>query len=371
MGLFACSHPSVQPHAVFESQLTGPVSHLRTEHSAIPLANGQVFVSAGVENGYSHELYDPKTGTWFTADSSHSSYEAHALAQLPNGTVLVAGGWQSSDQNGLTRKRIGAVAEIYDPATNTWTLTDSLQIGRSLLSISTLKDGSLLAVGGFYLDTSGSRDRSLFSSVVERYDPITSQWEFAPGMRQARAGHEALILGDGRLMVVGGNVNAFTCEIFNPHTEVWTTTAQSPWAFRRNFRAAILDSDHVVVSGGIHEGVEGNQLCATYSISQDTWELIAPMKEPRADHTLLSVSNGVLLAIGGFSRLNNHPFYPTVDPIPSCERYDAATNTWEIIGNLNAKRARHRSVGLQDGRILTIGGSGNLMQEAEVQTLPQ
>ena len=60
---------------------------------------------------------------------------------LPNGKVLVEGG------DGLSGER--ASAELYDPATGTWTLTGSLNVARQLHSATLLQDGRVLVAGGF------------------------------------------------------------------------------------------------------------------------------------------------------------------------------------------------------------------------------
>ncbi len=60
---------------------------------------------------------------------------AHSATLLPNGQVLVAGGFSAS-------------AELYDPATGLWTSTGSMTTLRTGHSATLLLDGKVLVAGG-------------------------------------------------------------------------------------------------------------------------------------------------------------------------------------------------------------------------------
>jgi len=81
----------------------------RNLRSATLLPDGTVLVAGGYGNsGYlsSAELYDPAVGTWSSAGSMNSARYDHSAILLPNGTVLVAGGSSGSS--------ILASAELYN-----------------------------------------------------------------------------------------------------------------------------------------------------------------------------------------------------------------------------------------------------------------
>jgi hypothetical protein len=58
------------------------------------LPNGKVLVAGGYNFSYpaSAELYDPATGKWTTSGALKTARDLHTATLLPNGQVLVAGG---------------------------------------------------------------------------------------------------------------------------------------------------------------------------------------------------------------------------------------------------------------------------------------
>jgi Kelch motif len=64
-----------------------------------------------------------------------------AAALLPNGEVLVAGGYNSSST-------YLSSAELYNPATGTWTATAPMNYARNNFTATLLPNGEVLVVGG-------------------------------------------------------------------------------------------------------------------------------------------------------------------------------------------------------------------------------
>ncbi len=142
------------------------------------------------------ELYDPATNSWSAAGTLGAARRYQTANLLPSGKVLVAGGLQESpsvDPPSL------ASAELYDLATNTWAASASMRVGRLGCTPTVLPSGKVLAAGG-----SGTGDAMVSAEI---YDPRTDTWDTAADMETARAGQTATLLPSGRVLVAGGQLD--------------------------------------------------------------------------------------------------------------------------------------------------------------------
>jgi len=64
----------------------------RSRHTATLLPNGQVLVTGGNDDPGSAEVYDPATQTWTRTNNLSPSRARHTATLLPSGNVLVSGG---------------------------------------------------------------------------------------------------------------------------------------------------------------------------------------------------------------------------------------------------------------------------------------
>ncbi len=88
----------------------GTMAQAREWHTATALPDGKVLIAGGYGPGgllSSAELYDPATGSWSSAGTMSQRRFLHTATALPDGKVLVAGG-----------HKVGgplSSAELYDP----------------------------------------------------------------------------------------------------------------------------------------------------------------------------------------------------------------------------------------------------------------
>lgn len=155
------------------------------------------------------EIYDHQSRTFLPLEGTMVEPRvAHAAVLLRDGRVLLAGGSTRNGGAGLQRS-----AELFDPATMSFTATGSMASARDRATATLLPDGRVLIAGGF-----GSNGAILRSAEI--YDPATGRFNSAGNMRAERAYHTATPLGDGRILIAGGLVangdGLSSAEIFNP-----------------------------------------------------------------------------------------------------------------------------------------------------------
>jgi hypothetical protein len=134
------------------------------------------------------ELYDPATNTWSAAGSLTTTRYNHRATLLPNGKVLVTGGYNSV-------LLVLASTELYDPATNAWSAAGSMATARNVHAATLLPNGKVLVAGGY--------DGATIASA-EIYDPATNTWAAAGSMATGRYYHTATLLPNGKVLVAGG-----------------------------------------------------------------------------------------------------------------------------------------------------------------------
>lgn len=202
---------------------TGSLGSARQGQIAILLASGKVLVAGGDASGgspasslVSAELYDPRTGTWAYTGHLMSAREGATATRLPDGRVLVTGGFSSLAGGPI------ASAEIYDPATGAWTVTRAMTVGRQGHTATLLSNGTVLVAGG------GCCDQAARASA-EVYDPVTGAWTATGALHSARLYHSAITLSDQKVLVYGGDNRSdhgpvTTAELYDPATRIWVTT---------------------------------------------------------------------------------------------------------------------------------------------------
>jgi N-acetylneuraminic acid mutarotase len=161
--------------------------------SAIAEIDGEVYVAGGLQNGAVNMVskFDPQTEEWTELASAPRSFD-HAAYGAIDGKLVVAGG---RDTN------IGAITadvDIYDPASDTWSSGAQMPTARGGVAGAVL-DGELYVIGG---EGNSEVATGVFDDV-EAYDPATDTWTILETMPNPRHGMGAAAV-DGRVIVPGG-----------------------------------------------------------------------------------------------------------------------------------------------------------------------
>ena len=214
----------------------------RERHSATLLRDGRVLVVGGsaASGGAvaTAEMLDPSTGLWSPAGNMSYPRTNHTATYLRDGTVLIAGG-RSSDGDPLS------ATEVNYPyvGTSLWRPGDDMSEARTGHTATLLQDGRVLVVGG-------SNGAGSLASA-ELFDPVTDTWSPAGAMKDARAAHTATLLDDGRVVIIGGEQNGESLEsveLYDALTGQWSSAPEMSVP-RKNHTATLLADRRVLVSG--------------------------------------------------------------------------------------------------------------------------
>ena len=324
------------------------MNRARARHTATPLPNGNLLVAGGSHRSASTEaeVYDPATRTWTPTSTMVIHRESHTATLLPNGKVLVTGG-KDAQENASRR------CELFDPETQSWTETGPMATPRFNHTATRLDDGRILIAGG-YRSAQTSPPEPL--SSTEFYDPASGAWKTGPSMIEPHALHTATALPDNTILIAGG-VPYASSERYDPMENAWLPAA--PLHDRRyGHTATILAEGAVLVLGGTDVSPARSTLATAeiYDPQQDAWSLTTPMANARNNHAATRLMDGMVMVSGGRTNPGPTGFNGSLS---SAEIYDPAQASWTSAGHMARERDYHTASMLEDGTLLVAGGTEN------------
>jgi len=319
--------------------LTGSLAEHRSVHTATLLPDGRVLVVGGNArllvvggNGRlptSAEVWDPATASFSPAGSLAEARYDHTATLLPDGRVLVTGG-----EIGKPSKRGAHSAEVWDPTTAAFSPAGSLKKPRSRHTTTLLPDGRVLIVGG-----SNNESRRIRSAEV--WDPATASLGPAGSLAEARGAHIATLLPDGRVLIVGGvHDDDTSAEVWDPATASFSPAG----SFAKSLisrTATLLPDGRVFVIGG--PGSDDDRLTSV-EVWDPTTESFAPA--------------GSLAGVAWYQPVTLLPDGRVLVVHDSAaEVWDPATASFSPAGSfVEAPRVSSTATLLPDGRVLVVGG---------------
>lgn len=324
---------------------TDSMSAPRAAHTATPLPNGRVLVAGGFTSAASvdqgAEMYDAAVGQFTRLPRMAALRHSHTATVLPGGKVLIAGGYAAGAE-------VTATAELFDPATNAFTATGSLIAARGGHIAVLLGNGKVLIAGGIGPGWT-------FLSSAEVYDPATGRFAPAGAMSVARESHVAVRLQDGRVFIVGGhrdrraNIKLYTsAEAYDPTTGRFDKMGDMR-VRRHKHDAVLLRDGRVLITGGSDERDSDGAYDSTELFDPATgrFSFGPSMKRTRYKHqgTSTLLPDGSVLIAGGS---------------PQAETLDPAARAFSIVAGTARMAGQFSAVApLPDGRVLITGGYGN------------
>jgi hypothetical protein len=272
----------------------------RERHQATLMNAGWTLISGGLDGVPIKrcELIDPVTQQYMSLPDMNDVRYEHTATRLPGGKVLAVG---SKDYDrGLPTCEIFESLEVAqgpDPGWR-WRRTGSLNLGRGKHRAVLLDDGRVLVIGGVH--------RYRPTATCELFNPQTEQWIMAAPMHVQREGHTATLLPDGRVLVTGGDAGGeevTSCEIFDPYKNnglgEWTMMSPTIYS-RKNHTATLISGRFLVLAGAWRtgQGDRSTELLDTWS-ALPLWYPGPLMLDDRSNHSATLLNDGRLILVGG------------------------------------------------------------------------
>ncbi|HEY8074065.1 MAG TPA: hypothetical protein VIF62_08150 [Labilithrix sp.] len=330
----------------------GPLGDARSAAGGATLRDGTVLVAGGWNamqgSLLTAEIYDPVSRTFSSTGPMSSLHLWSAWFTgwpvLADGRVLVAGG--------LTSTGMSSVAEIFDPATKTFTPTGPLPAPVLSEDAVVLADGSALYVGGYDDAITNSATLPAWqyfgngTTNVARFDPGAGTFTATGPLSQAMHFACVVALPSGHAVVLGGHQYEGALELdvddYDPVTKAFAVVGALPAGTDCNF-AVLLPSGKILATGSDGSGT------IAYLFDPTTKAIAKTNGFPTTwTPKLILLANGDALGAGG--RLGNVPTSKMM-------RYLAASNTWIDVGPLHSPRDAVAMYRLASGDVLIAGGS--------------
>jgi galactose oxidase-like protein/Kelch motif protein len=312
----------------------------RAAHTATLLPDGKVLIAGGFAVGgnslASAEVFDPATSAFASASNMSVTRAGHTATLLPNGKVLIAGGYNGSYL---------ASAEVYDPAARTFTPAGRMVTARSGHVATLLNNGKVLLAGG--VGTGWT-----FLADAELYDPTTNAFTATGGMTTARESHTATLLKDGQVLITGGHkgrrneVTIYSsAEIYRPTSGTFTPTGELTVRRHKHDATLLADGRVLIIAGSDERDGRGAYRSAeVFNPAAGTFTAVGNMGATRykLQGTSILLGNGEVLIAGGANR---------------AEVFNPATNTFAFVsGDMGTMRLFATATLLKNGQVLITGG---------------
>jgi Kelch motif len=387
--------------------VANPMASPRGLHQATTFGGGRYVLTSGGGSGQlllpiatvTTDVFDNYTRTFTPGPNMAVARALHTATRLQSGKILIAGGVDGMVTNNWSD------GEVYDPATNTFTpVANQMQNPRAAHTATLLPNGQVLLAGGNTLFAQcptpafcSSQFPPLppccctnlpsFQSTVlttDLYDPVTNTFVPGPNLPAKRAGHAAVTLQNGQVLLAGG-IETGICFLGAAVPTLATTTflynpATNSFAAGASITGRILPILEVLPSGNVFCGGGGvvnilqGSLATTASVQIRNAATGAWSTGPALPHppnagqggvifAATTLANGALDIVGGGNGLMNNPASTTGGIVPLTTAYRFVEGVgYTPLASLPVARMNHTLNQVSDLTFLMTGGqdaSGN------------
>jgi hypothetical protein len=288
-----------------------------------------------------------------------------AAAMLPDGDVLLFGGNTSyTDDGGSDR-----IFRMRDVNGGDWSFeTVSTRLPESLVGLSATTvevDGKpMVFVAGGAERQGQVYVQGQLSTWAGLYDPEADAfiWEKNRALPQGFAGHRAVRLSGGNVLIVGRHPELVSEEamfvLFDPQTQKVLASEVLEGIGAQGVMAAALGVEGALVCGGalitdrdVEQPLQTQSSCVRID-NQGTWRSAEPLPTATAFGTMVGLTDGSVLLTGGVSQPLG-----AFELLPASDQALRFTNgSWKDLGAIRLPRSHHAAIPMHDGAIL-VGGT--------------
>ncbi len=269
-----------------------------TDIYGVTALNGQIYVFGANANGEAVTYdYNPNNYSWTTKAPMPTSRSGYAVVAYQNKIYTVGG---DAGEN-----------EAYDPGTNTWSSKAFMPLNVTEINAIAV-NGKIYVISGYMAPKRGFPE-GLLSSDIQIYDPATDNWTIAASQIPTPVRDYASGVINAKIYVAGGSSGTDDgtnqLQIYDPKTDLWTSGAYLPEKVSRASGAATLglySTKSLYVVGGWNGGpaLGFNQI---YNAQTQNWTLGTPFP---TTHNYITQSitaasiNDTIYVIGGLAHSN-------------------------------------------------------------------
>jgi len=356
-GSYVFSSPAVARGAVYFSSYDHTIYALGGSPPA-PVANFAANVTTGTAplpvRFTDASTNAPTSWAWFFGDETYTepwteqtanapweARDSHSSVVLPDGSIVMMGGWDGNNKNDVWRSTDKGASWTLVNAHAEW----SARHGHSSV---TMPDGSIVLTGGMSAkagknDTWRSTDKGATWTLVN----ASSGWT-------ARGYHSSIVTSDGSIVLFGGYNDTRKNDTWRSTDAgaTWTlVNAHAGWSARSRAGSVVMPDDSIVLFGGF-DGIQNHNDTWQSDDAGASWSLrsAAAGWASRCGPGSVSMPDSSILLLGGVGDGMYNDTWRSTD----------AGTTWTRLEVSSQWEARRFPVftAMPDGSVVLSGGSG-------------
>ncbi len=231
---------------------------------SVVAVNGKLYAIGGylVSANHTNEEYDPLTNTWTTKAPipTPREYGLSAVAVWQN-QIYVLGGWSSWEPQPTAN-------EIYDPITDSWKAKSPVPTPRNGYSACTVGNKIYVIGGGWAIFDRNFNCRVEFYHYIDVYDPATDSWSIRYLPSTVRLVSCQSVAFEDKIYILSKNL----IQVYYPSSDVWLPEIRTPVNFSESAR--IVATTETFAPKRIH--IFDESVNYIYEPKNNVWQVGAP-----------------------------------------------------------------------------------------------